>query len=239
MQCVILNACYSIDQAEKLRSAVPFVIGMAESLHDMLAIRFLLGFYSALAENSNIEESFYYGVAAINLVDGQDGSLSRSLDINKSTTIHPGIDKPILLKNEGLVKNKKKPLLYNHLFMAMLIVFFGYFPYSYVTINKSQFVGEKIEVSIPEYIQIEGKVYEEDEIGQKQVPSAIITFHDINQSTKSFSNGYFMIRYKNITQHKITDSINITVSHDGYQLYEGFISIGTFMNIPLIPVEGR
>jgi CHAT domain len=48
IECVVLNACYSVTQAEEIATNIPEVIGMNRSIGDRATIEFLIGFYDAL-----------------------------------------------------------------------------------------------------------------------------------------------------------------------------------------------
>jgi CHAT domain-containing protein len=67
VQVVILNACYSAEQASTIKKYVKNVIGMIDSIGDKSAIAFATGFYRALANGKNIEMSYKYGKNAIAL----------------------------------------------------------------------------------------------------------------------------------------------------------------------------
>jgi esterase/lipase superfamily enzyme len=66
-ETVVLNACYSSEQANALAQAVPQVIGMARSIGDESAIRFAEGFYEGLAYGKDYATSFRLGCLAIDL----------------------------------------------------------------------------------------------------------------------------------------------------------------------------
>lgn len=87
INCVILNACYSEDQAKLINEYVPYVIGMSSSIPDNSAIKFTSGFYKALGAGKDIPSAFKFGVASIKL----EGL--------------PMSNTPLLLTNEILVKN--------------------------------------------------------------------------------------------------------------------------------------
>jgi len=48
LQCVILNACYSISQGKLISLGIPFTIAMEGSVDDEAAIEFSRGFYDAI-----------------------------------------------------------------------------------------------------------------------------------------------------------------------------------------------
>jgi len=65
LKTVVLNACYSQEQAEAIAKHVPYVIGTTVEIGDALAIAFSVGFYFKLAESDrNIEKAFKSGRVA-------------------------------------------------------------------------------------------------------------------------------------------------------------------------------
>ena len=48
ISCVLLNACYSKDQAEAIHQHIDYVVGMNRAIGDVAAIKFATGFYDAL-----------------------------------------------------------------------------------------------------------------------------------------------------------------------------------------------
>jgi hypothetical protein len=68
IQIVILNACYSKEQAESIRNHIPYVIGMKKSVEDETSLEFSTGFYLGLTEEDNdVEFAFDLAVNAIQL----------------------------------------------------------------------------------------------------------------------------------------------------------------------------
>jgi len=67
IKCVVLNACYSFDQADVIRKHIDFVIGMSTSIGDEAAIAFSSAFYSALASGRSIKNAFDQGINEIML----------------------------------------------------------------------------------------------------------------------------------------------------------------------------
>jgi len=51
VSCVLLNACYTKNQAKEISNYIPFVIGMSHAIGDKAAIAFSVGFYKALGAN--------------------------------------------------------------------------------------------------------------------------------------------------------------------------------------------
>ena len=66
-QTVVLNACYSAEQAAALAKSVPHVVGMAREIGDDAAIRFSEGFYRGMAFGLDFEKAFDLGCAQIDL----------------------------------------------------------------------------------------------------------------------------------------------------------------------------
>lgn len=67
IECVILNACYSDNQAEAISQHINYVIGMKQAISDRAAIEFAIGFYDAVGAGRTLEESFKFGQNAIAL----------------------------------------------------------------------------------------------------------------------------------------------------------------------------
>lgn len=65
VECVILNACYSLEQAKAINKSIPCVIGMKKGIQDQTAIEFSVGFYNALGAGKNYQEAFKFGCIAI------------------------------------------------------------------------------------------------------------------------------------------------------------------------------
>jgi hypothetical protein len=68
VRCVLLNACYSKEQAEAICQHIPFVIGMSNSIADDSAAAFAVGFYDAIGAGRTFEEAFSHGTNAIELL---------------------------------------------------------------------------------------------------------------------------------------------------------------------------
>ncbi len=67
LECVLLNACYSEEQAAAIHQHIDCVIGMNQAIGDKAAIKFSVGFYTALFTNRNYQDCFHMGCAAIDL----------------------------------------------------------------------------------------------------------------------------------------------------------------------------
>lgn len=64
-KCVILNACYSEEQARVISKKGPYVIGMNDSIGDTAAINFSIGFYQAIGAGKEIQFAFDMGMVLI------------------------------------------------------------------------------------------------------------------------------------------------------------------------------
>lgn len=73
VRCVLLNACYSQNQAQAIGKHVPYVIGMSRAIPDDTAIAFAVGFYKAIASGKDIEFSFEFAKNRIQM-KGLSGS---------------------------------------------------------------------------------------------------------------------------------------------------------------------
>ena len=60
-RCVVLNACYSDEQAQGIARAVDCVVGMAQAVSDDAAIDFAAGFYGGIAAGVSLAEAFALG----------------------------------------------------------------------------------------------------------------------------------------------------------------------------------
>jgi hypothetical protein len=65
IQCVILNACYSISQGSLTSLGIPYTIAMEDSLYDNAAIEFSRGFYDALGAGKSIDFAYREGLRRI------------------------------------------------------------------------------------------------------------------------------------------------------------------------------
>jgi hypothetical protein len=66
-ECVLLNACYSEEQASTIVDHINYVIGMNQAIQDNAAIAFSKGFYRALGYKCSIEQAYEFGCNAIQL----------------------------------------------------------------------------------------------------------------------------------------------------------------------------
>ncbi len=64
-KCVLLNSCYSEEQAEIISNHNMFVVGMNDSIGDDAAISFSTGFYQAIGAGKDYEFAFDMGMVLI------------------------------------------------------------------------------------------------------------------------------------------------------------------------------
>jgi CHAT domain-containing protein len=67
IRCVVLNACYSKEQAQAIAQNIDCVIGMSDAIADRAAINFALAFYQALGFGRNVKTAFDLGCNQIGL----------------------------------------------------------------------------------------------------------------------------------------------------------------------------
>jgi hypothetical protein len=67
IECVVLNACYSAQQAADIVQHIPYVVGMTRAIGDRAAIEFAIGFYDALLAGKSVEFAFQLGCNALQL----------------------------------------------------------------------------------------------------------------------------------------------------------------------------
>jgi esterase/lipase superfamily enzyme len=73
--CVVLNACYSLEKANALANHVGCVVGMEKAIGDPSAMRFAAGFYRGLAFGRDYQQAFQLGCNEIDLVNLPDASV--------------------------------------------------------------------------------------------------------------------------------------------------------------------
>lgn len=67
VECVVLNGCYSLTQAQAIAQYIENVIGMTQEIGDRAAIEFSVGFYTALGAGESIAFAYELGCNAIHL----------------------------------------------------------------------------------------------------------------------------------------------------------------------------
>ena len=109
IECVILNACFTVFQAEEIVKYINYVIGMNQPILDRSAIAFSRGFYSALGAGKSISEAFDFGRNRI-LLELSDRLTTKRKAVLKNagikTTIQPVSEHliPILFTKKNLTE---------------------------------------------------------------------------------------------------------------------------------------
>ncbi len=85
IQVVVLNACYSAEQAREIVAVIDIVIGMGDSVGDDAARTFAAAFYRALGFGRSVQNAFDQGIAAIALEGLDDADVPELL-------VRPGVD---------------------------------------------------------------------------------------------------------------------------------------------------
>ena len=67
IECIVLNACYSEEQAIAISQHIKYVIGMNSAIGDKAAIAFSIGFYQALGSGRSVVDAFDFGCTQIRL----------------------------------------------------------------------------------------------------------------------------------------------------------------------------
>lgn len=65
IKCIVLNSCYSEEQAKAISSEEMYVIGMNSTISDEAAIKFTIGFYQAIGNGREIEFAFPGGLIIV------------------------------------------------------------------------------------------------------------------------------------------------------------------------------
>jgi CHAT domain len=87
LQCVVLNACYTEDQARAIAAHVPCVVGMRRQVRDDTAVLFATGFYRGVANEQSIRASFDLALNSLDLHDVPDADvpqlIARGIDADR------------------------------------------------------------------------------------------------------------------------------------------------------------
>ena len=67
IQCVLLNACYTVRPGEPIALGVPYAIAMEDAISDVAAQYFTRGFYDAIGAGKDFRFAFRIGCNAIAL----------------------------------------------------------------------------------------------------------------------------------------------------------------------------
>jgi hypothetical protein len=82
VRCVVLNACYSEQQAKAIAEHIDCVIGMSEAIGDEAAISFAIAFYQALGYGKSVKTAFDSGRNQIDLENLGEQDTPKLLALN-------------------------------------------------------------------------------------------------------------------------------------------------------------
>jgi len=106
VECVVLNAGYSQQQATAISQYIPFVIGMRREITDKIAITFVNGFYDALGAGTSYEKAFDIARNALQFINPAYSFIPA---LNKQSNICPA---PPLTENKEKEECPKKNSLF-------------------------------------------------------------------------------------------------------------------------------
>jgi len=69
IRCVILNACFSMEQSRAISKHIECVVGMSHEIRDTTAIAFSSAFYLAIASGRSVKNAFDQGINEIMLAE--------------------------------------------------------------------------------------------------------------------------------------------------------------------------
>ena len=72
LECIVLNACFSMDVAKACARHLKAVIGCDDSIGDRAAANFTRGFYQAVAHGRDYEAAFNMGKIEVRISDGDE-----------------------------------------------------------------------------------------------------------------------------------------------------------------------
>jgi len=84
IRCVVLNACYSEEQARAIAEHIDCVIGMSQAVGDLAAINFATAFYQALGFGRDVQTAFDLGCLQIELAGLDEANTPRLLALRRN-----------------------------------------------------------------------------------------------------------------------------------------------------------
>ena len=91
IECVILNACYSISQGQLTSMGIPFTIAMEGPISDNAALEFSRGFYDAIGAGKNIDFAYEEGCRTVKLAAPNQKFISQILRKGEKSPIDSNI----------------------------------------------------------------------------------------------------------------------------------------------------
>lgn len=84
IKCVVLNACYSEQQAQAITEHIDCVIGMSKAIVDKAAISFAAAFYQALGFGRDVKTAFDLGCVQLELENLEEQDTPKLIARNKN-----------------------------------------------------------------------------------------------------------------------------------------------------------
>lgn len=88
IRCVVLNACYTAEQATGISAEIDTVIGMSDAISDDAARAFAAAFYRGLGYGKSVAKAFDLGCNAIDLASMDEGNKPALLGKADPETVH-------------------------------------------------------------------------------------------------------------------------------------------------------
>lgn len=139
VECVVLNACHSAEQAQAILRHVNVVVGMDNAIHDTAAIQFAASFYEALAFGRSIQTAFDLGknqIALQNLPHANVPILSTRTGIDPTKLVFAvevpaPIDAALGKRNPDVTKAAAKKVLFSWIHLSDIQMGHGDTSYGY------------------------------------------------------------------------------------------------------------
>ena len=112
IKCVVLNACFSENQAKAIAQHIEYVIGMNEEISDEAAIRFATSFYHGLGFGRTYEYAFNLGINALEFLDVDEEYIPQLInkDVGVSNNIMGSENLVDVTSSRGVSENGKSIL---------------------------------------------------------------------------------------------------------------------------------
>jgi|GEM_PF-1743392 methylase of polypeptide subunit release factors len=101
IRCVVLNACYSEQQAQAIAAHIECVIGMSQAIGDAAALSFAEAFYQALGYGRDIRTAFDLGCLQIDLKNLNEQDTPRLLALHSDPEKIVLVDQPSASRDQS------------------------------------------------------------------------------------------------------------------------------------------
>jgi len=214
IRCVVLNACYSEQQAQAIGKHIDCVVGMSKAIGDKAAISFAIAFYQALGYGKDVKTAFDLGCVQIDLENLNEQDTPKLLTTNSnpqkiilakqhlhSHNFTDGEEKKLRGQNASVLQNKFAKL-------AALIV--GVFVILIIILEKNNVLKTAEDDASPR-IEISGIVNDTDSHPVQGAEIRIIAVHFY--ATSKLDGAFMGI----LTGKSMGDQIKLMVSHPKYR----------------------